>query len=65
MERTDEVQAMRGVQERLMAEFPRLPASQVQAAVTSAHESMTGPIRDFVPVLVERDARARLSRLTL
>lgn len=46
-----------------MAAFPALPASEVQEAVASAHESMTGPIRDFVPVLAERAARARLSHL--
>lgn len=63
MEHADEVQAMRGVEERLVAAFPALPASEVQEAVASAHESMTGPIRDFVPVLAERAARARLSQL--
>ncbi len=63
MERADEARAIEHVRERLEAEFPSLDTGEVHAAVTSAHKAMTGPVRDFVPVLVERDARERLSRL--
>ncbi|MFJ4369033.1 three-helix bundle dimerization domain-containing protein [Streptomyces chartreusis] len=39
----------------------RSPA-EVEAAVAKAHASFTGrPVREFVPVLVERKARALLS----
>ena len=35
----------------------------IKAAVTAAHASFTGrPVRDFIPVLVERKARAALDK---
>jgi hypothetical protein len=33
----------------------------VEAAVRLAHSELTGPVRDFVPVLVEHAARDRLA----
>ena len=56
-----EAKAIQEVQERLQARFPHLDARRIDAAVTEAHASMTGPIRDFVPVLVERAAIEQLS----
>lgn len=53
--------ALVGVEERLCRRFPELDPTVVEAAVRLAHAQLTGPIRDFVPVLVERAARDRLS----
>lgn len=51
--------------ERLQARFPDITRDRVQAAVTAAHDAFAGrPIRDFVPVFVERVARAALSTPT-
>lgn len=58
-----EAEAVRGVVERLTEAFSatRSPA-EVEAAVAEAHASFASrPVREFVPVLVERKARALLS----
>ncbi|XUL91013.1 three-helix bundle dimerization domain-containing protein [Streptomyces galilaeus] len=58
-----EAEAVRGVVERLTEAFSatRSPA-EVKAAVATAHASFASrPVREFVPVLVERKARALLS----
>lgn len=60
----DETSALREVQERLAERFPHLGDSVVQEAVRLAHASMDGPIRDYVPVLVEHMARDRLAQMT-
>lgn len=53
------------VVERLQVRFPGIDRDQVRAAVTDAHHAFDGrPIRDFVPVFVERAARASLSNPT-
>lgn len=52
----DETRAIHDVQERLRARFPHLDGGRVDDAVTMAHASLTGPIRHYVPVLVERAA---------
>lgn len=50
------------VTRRLTARFPDVPAATVQSAVEQAHRRFVGaPIRDFVPVFVERVARDALS----
>lgn len=53
---------MAEVQERLEARFPDLDPTVVQAAVQAVAAGITGPVRDYVPLLVERGARERLSR---
>ncbi len=53
---------MAEVQERLEARFPDVDRTVVEAAVRIAQSEITGPVRDFVPLLVERAARARLER---
>lgn len=58
-----EHEAIRGVVERLTDAYSatRSPA-EVEAAVAKAHSSFTDrPVREFVPVLVERKARQLLS----
>jgi hypothetical protein len=50
------------VVERLCARFPDEQEERVRAVVTKAHQGFAGnPIRDFVPVFVERTARDELS----
>lgn len=60
--RHDESQALEDVRARLVQRFPDLDADTVNAAVDAAYAQLTGPIRDYVPVLVERAARDLLSR---
>lgn len=61
MDRAAERKALAEVQVRLQKRFPDLHPDVVAAAVSSAHSELDGPLRDFVPVLVERAARDRLS----
>src|SRR6478672_9327651 len=53
--------ALARVQLRLQEHFPDLHAEVVEAAVRLAHSELTGPVRAFVPVLVEHAARDRLA----
>ncbi|AZI65754.1 hypothetical protein ATN38_01750 [Rhodococcus sp. FH8] len=49
---------------RLTAKFPSVSAEAVAGAVESAHAHFAGHrIRDFVPLLVERMAKEKLSSL--
>ncbi|MCX6497352.1 MAG: hypothetical protein NTU93_00945 [Arthrobacter sp.] len=62
MNRDDELKAIGTVVERLAERFPEVPRSSIEAAVREEHESLDGGrIRDFVPILVEHAAKARLS----
>jgi hypothetical protein len=63
MERQAEAQALENVRSRLAATFSDLGDEAVAVAVSYACAQMTGPVRDYVPVLVERMARERLTRL--
>lgn len=59
---TREEDAIRGVVERLKSAYgaTHTPA-EVEEAVAATHASFSDrPVRDFVPVLVERKARATL-----
>ena len=50
------------VLERLIQRFPDIPEERVRAAIDEAHERFVGnPIRNFVPVFVERSVRDVLS----
>ena len=53
---------MAEVRERLEARFPDLDPTVVEAAIRVSAASLTGPVRDFVPLLVEKAARERLAR---
>ena len=53
---------MAEVQQRLEARFPDLDPTLVEAAIQVAAAGITGPVRDYVPLLVERAARERLNR---
>ena len=51
------------VVDRLAARFPAARPEEVQQVVSEVHRGFTGNrIRDFVPVLVEHDARDALRR---
>lgn len=61
--KADEEQAMEQVATRLMEHFPHVTRDQVAAIVDQEHQLYDGrPVRDFVPVLVERAARHRLAQ---
>jgi hypothetical protein len=61
MDRAAERKALAEVQVRLEKRFPDLHPDVVAAAVSLAHSELDGPVRDFVPVLVEHAARDRLA----
>ena len=61
----DEVKAVREVTQRFAVSFPNVNVVDVEHAVRRSYEQFTGsPIRDFVPVLVERMARDQLLKRT-
>jgi hypothetical protein len=54
---------MSRVAERLREHFPEVPADAIDAVVNGHYEVFDGrPVRDFVPVLVERATRADAGR---
>lgn len=56
-----EMQALAHVHARLAKRFPNVDPTVIEAAVRLEHVHLDGPIRDYVPVLVEHSARARLA----
>jgi len=57
-----EAEAMSRVVTRLRQQFPELPTDAVEQAVYGRYDHFDGhPIRDFVPILVERAAHHDLS----
>jgi len=63
MDRELEAHEIEQVQARLAERFPQLDRDVIEAAVRLAHSEMTGDIREFVPVLVEHNARDRLEAI--
>jgi hypothetical protein len=64
MDRSDENRAIGEVVERLAKQFPRVPAGEVEQVVSQSRPEFDDvPIRDFVPLFVERGAKARLREL--
>ena len=63
MAKLDEGQAVEQVTVRLAARFPNLSTTLVRSTVSDEHAKLTGPVRDYVPVLVERAARLRLGMI--
>jgi hypothetical protein len=58
----DETRAVTEVSQRLVESFPDVAPDVIQHTVHTSHEQFAGsPIRDFVPVLVERSAKSSLS----
>ena len=62
MNHRSEEQAVQAIEERLRARFPDVDPAVVKDVVHGTHAELTGPVRDFVPVLVEHAARDRLAR---
>lgn len=60
----DEAQAIAEVVDRLAERFPTLDRAHVEGVVNEEWHSLdAGRVRDFVPVLVEHDARERLRQV--
>lgn len=61
MQTPDESKEIDEVIDRLMKKFPSATRDEVVEAVSKEHEALTGHrVRDFVPVLVEKQAKKRL-----
>ena len=59
----EEERAISEVVERLAKRFPQLPVDQVASTVErSRPEFDAAPIREYVPLFVERSAKNRLRR---
>jgi hypothetical protein len=56
-----ELEAVEAVCRRLSARFPDVPPETITRTVHEIHLGLSGPIRDYVPVLVEHMARDHLS----
>jgi hypothetical protein len=59
-----ELAAVEAVCRRLSARFPDVPAETITRTVHEIHLGLSGPIRDYVPVLVEHMARDQLAGRT-
>jgi hypothetical protein len=65
MNRSDEDRAIAEAAERLTKKFPDLSADTVDRAVADSRLEFEGnPVRDFVPLFVERAAKHRLRTLS-
>lgn len=61
MQTPDEAKEIDEVIDRLMAKFPTATRDEVVEAVSKEHQALMGNrVRDFVPVLVEKQAKRRL-----
>lgn len=61
MKEAQERQALDEVERRLAAKFPELPEQRIAEAVTDSGAKLaSAKVRDFVPVLVEKEARELL-----
>jgi len=62
MQNIDETQAVAQISERLAKRFPDVPLTTVRLTVDREHHKLDGrPVRNYVPVLVERAAREALA----
>ncbi|GAB2713847.1 three-helix bundle dimerization domain-containing protein [Arthrobacter bambusae] len=63
MTREDEARALVAVISNLAERFPDMPRSDIETVVAEEHGNLNaGPIRDYVPLLVEHAAKKRLKR---
>lgn len=61
MDSPDEAKEIAEIITRLEKQFPAAPPGEVAAITHEVHGSMAGrPVRNYVPVLVERAVRDRL-----
>lgn len=64
MSTESEAHALAAVRDRLESKYPSTDPSVVQLAVDVSYESLrTAKIREFIPVLVEREASDKLEHL--
>jgi hypothetical protein len=62
MASADEARMIDRLADRLAEQFPDTPRETVQAIVDCAYAEFAGrPIRDFIPIFVERAAHRRLN----
>lgn len=59
----DEATAVEQVVQGLVARFASVDPTTVRAVVDDVHGTFDGPVRDYVPLLVERASRDRLDAL--
>ncbi|GAA2011046.1 three-helix bundle dimerization domain-containing protein [Microbacterium ulmi] len=60
----DDAAAIDEIVERLTERFPALPATTIREVVVGEYEGLDGAhVRDFVAVLVEKQAKKRLKTL--
>ncbi len=65
MDRSEENRAIGEIVERLEKVFPQVDSDQVRTAVEQSRPEFEGsPIRDYVPLFVERSAKHKLRQLT-
>ncbi len=56
MTQTEEIRALDELADRLHTRFPDTPTERIKRVVSQVHHQYDGsPIRDFIPVLVERE----------
>jgi len=63
MQMLEEDVAVERVTQRLAVRYPEIAAATVRAMVHEAHDEIDGPVRTYVPVLVEHEVRDRLAHL--
>jgi uncharacterized protein with HEPN domain len=64
MRSQDETEAISHVSERLRSRFPHVDPTEINEIVDRYHHSYDGrPIREFIPVLVERQALDQLQHI--
>lgn len=62
MDTTEERRLIGHVEHRLTTQFPHVPASEIRLLVAGLLQRYDGSrVRDFIPLLVEREARDLLS----
>jgi len=61
----DEDHALEQVRSRLVERFPHVPVETVHLTVQDIHNRFDGRVRDYVPILVEREATIRLAELSV
>ena len=60
----DELRAVEQVIDRLSAKFAHMPSQRIFEVVDETYHEFDGaPIRDFVPIMVEKSAKDRLAHL--
>lgn len=66
MKTPSEDQAVDQVVDRMSTKYPQMARSYIQGMVSQVHAGFLGnPVRSYVPVLVERQVKARLAQEAL